>query len=265
MKRVIAFLSDLHIFSRYALFPPEGYTTVEGMTINPSEGQEDLWGCYAEFCNICATEKVDTIVTAGDILHGQNPIERGTMLVSPNMDEQVEMAVKVLRPLVQDRKLYMISGSGYHRSTVGHNPEKDVCDRLGGEWWGPLANAKFEPSEKIFNIAHGESAAYIYREMLMGREAMFQKWAQALGKIPKIDVVVRGHGHHFIYIHENDQHMIQLPCWMAYEPSRPYLKSYGKMQPDIGAVIVFIDDADRIRVWHYLYDCPHIVDFVRSA
>lgn len=263
--RVIAFASDFHFFSRYALFPPEGFTTAEGLTILPGEGQLKLWDYYIQYVEATEKEEVDTVVLVGDTLHGQNPIERGTMLVSPNMDEQVELAVRALKPLVDNRKLFMVSGSGYHTSTKGHNPEKDICDRLGGEWWGPIANVKFGESEKIFNISHGESAAYIYREMLMGRESMFQQWAASLGKIPRINVIIRGHWHNFIYIHAHGQHMLQLPAWMAYEPSKPYLKSYGKMQPDIGGSIVRIDNQDRLRVWHYLYEAPHIADFVRTV
>jgi hypothetical protein len=127
-----------------------------------------------------------------------------------------------------------------------------------------MVNAQFEPSERVFNISHGESAAYIYREMLMGREALFQKYSEALGKIPHIDVIVRGHWHQFIYIHAHGQHMLQLPCWVAFEPNKIFLKSYGKMQPDIGGAIVFIDNNDRVRVWHFLYPAVHIADFVKK-
>ncbi len=268
-RRVMAFISDLHIFSRYALMPPN-YVTAEGITFQHGPGQRAIWDFYLEFCETCDIEGVDTVVVLGDVLHGQNPIEMGTMLVSPNMDEQVEVGKFVLGRIVNGkngpRKLYMISGSGYHKGARGHNTEKDVCDQLGGTWLGPIANMKFPPSEKIFNLAHGESASFIYREMLLGREGMFLREAQAIGKIPKIDVFVRGHWHNFVYIHEKGMHMIQLPGWMAYEPSKPYLKSYGKMQGDIGGIILFTDNKDRIRVWHFLMDnIPHIADYVKEG
>jgi hypothetical protein len=276
MKRTIGFISDTHIFSRYALFHPDGFTTAEGMQFIPSEGQLKIWSYYEEFMKMCKEFDVDTIFGVGDIVHGQNPIEMGTMLASPNMDEQADMAIKILEPLVTtdrlaNRKLFMISGSGYHKGGRGHNIEKVICNRLiernnlNGEWLGSVANAQFDPSERTFNIAHGESAAYIYREMLMGREALFQKAAEALGKIPHIDVIVRGHWHQFIYIHAHGQHMLQLPCWVAFEPNKIFLKSYDKMQPDLGDAIVFLDDKDRIRVWHSPeHEVPHIADFVRK-
>lgn len=265
MKRVIAFISDLHIFSRYALCPPQ-YLTAEGVSFNHSREQKKIWDYWLYFCGVCDDQKVDTIVIVGDTIHGQNPAERGTMLMSPDIDEQKSAAVQIISMISNGRKLYMFGGSKYHSSIMGEALERDICNALGGKWMGGIANVSFHPSKKIFNISHGQSAAFIYREMIMGREALFIKWAEALKKIPKIDVIVRGHWHHFIYFHESGLHMIQLPGWMAYEPSRPYLRSYGKMQPDIGGVIVFIDDEDRIRVWHYLMgEPPHISDKLQKA
>lgn len=270
--RKIAFISDLHLFSRYAMMPPS-YTTKEGITFNSGPGQNAIWEYFLEFCGICNQEAVDTVCVLGDVMHGQNPIEMGTLLVSPNMDEQVEVGTFVLDKIVNDpaspignRKLYMIGGSGYHKGARGHNTEKDICDNLKGKWLGAIANMCFTPSKKIFNMSHGESASFIYREMLLGREGMFLREAQAMGKIPKIDVSIKGHWHSFVYIHEKGMHMVQLPAWITFEPSKPYLKSYGKMQGDIGGVIITIDDKDRIRVWHFLMDNPpHIADEVQEG
>lgn len=256
MRRVIAATSDWHLFSRYAIFPPE-FITSQGNRIISSPGQQEIWQYFLYYLEKCKEKNVDTVLVNGDAIHGQNYIERGTMLISADLDEQVEVCTAVLDMLVNPkdlppRKLVMFGGSGYHKSTKGHNPEKDVCDRLGGIWKGAAANLQFDPSIRVFNIAHGESQAYIYREMLMGRELLFQKEAEARGKIPKIDAIIRGHWHQFIYIHEKGMHAIQLPCWIAYEPSKPYLKSYGKMQPEIGGCIIYIDDDDRIGVHHFL-------------
>ncbi|MFH1627385.1 MAG: hypothetical protein ABIE47_01525 [Pseudomonadota bacterium] len=269
--RSLAFIGDTHFFSRYALFP-RPYTTSAGQVFNPSPGQTVINRGYESFQKTCNELQVDTVVLTGDILHGQNPIEKGTLLMSPHMDEQEEYAVESLRPLIEQpcqfgdhRRLYGISGSGYHRGGKGHNPEASIIARLGGTFWGALANTTFEPSKKVFRIQHGESAAFIYKEMLLGREAMFTKEAEAQGKIPHVDVIVQGHWHCFMAIEEKGIRMIQVPAWIAFEPSKPYLKSYGKMQGDIGAVIVLIDEKDRLVVWHYLYEKPNIIDFVRKS
>ena len=269
--RVIAFIGDTHFFSRYALFPIP-YTTSAGQVLTASPGQEVLNDGFRNFQQTCNELNVDTVVLLGDLLHGQNFLERGTLLVSADMAEQEDYAVNAFRPMIEypcqfgkQRRLYGVSGSGYHKGGKGHNPEASIIARLGGEFWGALAITTFAPSNKIFKIQHGESAAFVYKEMLMGREAMFMKEAQGQGKIPKIDIMVQGHLHSYIHIEEKGLHMLQNPCFMAWEPSKPYLRSWGKMQPDIGASIVLIDDRDRLIIWHYLYKCPNITDFVRKS
>ena len=266
-RRVIAFTSDLHTLSRYAL-APKGFISAEGGELKLNPAQEILLKYWMDFIAIANKYRADTVCIVGDAIEGQNYRESGIQLMSTDLDEQVGAAVQLIKPLVKGKRLFMWSGSGYHRSTKGHNPEKDVCDHKdlvavaeSTNWMGPICNLQFPPSEKIFNIQHGVSAAFIYQEMLMGRESLFINEAEALGKIPKIDVVVRGHWHKFIHIHKN-RHAIQLPGWQIYKPWKGSLMSYGKMQPDIGGVIIFLDKEDRLTCWHYLYPLPHVVDNV---
>jgi hypothetical protein len=260
--RSIAFISDLHVGSRYAVCPDK-WQAPEGQWLIPSAGQVALNDSFGKFIEKCKELNVDTVLVNGDAMHGQNVMENGVGLSTSTMDEQIEMCVRVLRPLAKGRKLLMVGGSGYHKSVRGLNPEKMVCDSLGGIWLGPLANIQFSPSARVFNVHHGQSAAFIYREMLAGREILFSKWAQGSGRLPKFDVIVRGHLHSFMHIHENDIHYLQLPCWMAFEPSKITLKLYAKMTPDIGGIIVRIDREERIIPWHFLYPTPHIADPVR--
>jgi UDP-2,3-diacylglucosamine pyrophosphatase LpxH len=262
MKRKIAFISDLHIGSRYALFP-ERFLTAEKIEINtkPSDLLK-IWGYWLQFCHKCDEIGIDSIVVLGDLLDGQNHRENAANLITANMDEQKEAAVEVLSRIVKGkRKLFVIGGSGYHKGMGNNNnPEKDVCGALNGSWLGAIKNVRFLPSQKLFNLSHGESAAYIYVEMLMGREMLFMKAAEALGKIPKISVIARGHLHRFAHIHAHGVHFLQLPGWKAFEPSKIFLKSYPKMQPDVGGCVLQIDDEDRIKVWPYIYPNPHIAD-----
>lgn len=265
MKRTIAFIADLHIGSRYALYPPE-FVTTEEISIQTQGELAKIYDYWLDFCKKCDENMVDTVCVMGDMLHGQNHKETGTGLITSSMDEQKDAAFGILSKITQGRKLFVIGGSGYHKGCGKNvNPEKDVCDRLGGSWLGPIKNVKFSPSDKIFNLSHGESGAFIYREMVMGREILFMKAAEALGKIPKISVIVRGHWHFFSHIHSNGIHYLQVPCWMGFEPSKIYLKSYGKMQSDIGGTILFLDDSSRVKVWPFLYPAPHIADGVIEA
>jgi hypothetical protein len=184
--------------------------------------------------------------------------------MSTNLDVQISAGELAMRRLCKDRKSLWISGSKYHISAVGHNSEKDVCDKLGGTWLGLVANLRIEPTDKIINISHGGSGAFVYRETAMGREILFAKVAEANGKLPKISMFIHGHWHWFSYLHQSDTHYLQLPCWIAYEPIPIFVKNYPRFQPDIGGAVIMVDEAARITVWHYLYDLPHIADNVRT-
>lgn len=262
VERSVAFISDLHVGSRFAICPDK-YQTAEKQWIIPSAGQAYLNNSLAAFGKVCDSLGVDTVLVNGDALHGQNVAENGIGLSTTNLDEQIAMCVETIRPLVKKRKLLMISGTGYHKTARGINPEKSVCDALGGIWLGPLANLSFKPSKKVFNIHHGYSGSVIYREMILAREGLFAKWAEANGT-PHVDVIIRGHLHSFIHIHEHGLHMIQLPCWTAMEPSKITLKLYFKMLPDIGGVVINMDNEDRLTVFHYLYPVPTIAGEIRS-
>lgn len=270
-KRIIAWTSDLHTLSVYAL-SPRNFVTAEGDLLWLSKPQQILLDYYEKYIEKVNYYKVDTVCLVGDIIDGQNYRERGIMLKSTNLDDQVSAAVELLKPLCKGRRVFMWSGSGYHKSTQGHNPEKDICNHKdlaqvaeSTHWMGPICNIQFPPAEKVFNVQHGVSSAYIYRTMLMDRESLFISEAESLMKIPHINVIVRGHWHNFIHIHKNRKHGIQLPCWEMYKPWKGALMSYGKMQPDIGGVITPIDEENRMDVWHYLFDVPRIVGDVHKG
>ena len=125
---------------------------------------------------------------------------------------------------------------------------------------------KIKGTSRTLNMMHGSTQAYIYREMVMGREALFMKWAEGLGKLDKFDIIIRAHIHVFMHIHQNRQHIVVIPAWQAFTPSRYTMKSYGKLQPDIGACLLLIDENDRIHIWHYLLkENPKITDYMKEG
>lgn len=264
MLRVIAAISDTHVFSRFGLNPPR-FHTHESIDIVMGKGQQKVWGYWKRFCQICDEENVDTVLAVGDLTHGTNPKEGSIGLISPSMDEQKYACTEVLKPLVKDRKFYAWQGTGYHLSAPGNNPEKDICEGLGGKWMGLVSNLRFAPSNRIFNISHGQSSAWVYPETVMGRQITNLNAAMGEGLIPKISFILRAHGHKYIHLHRANIQFLQLPSWLCFEPSRITLRDYGKFHSKIGAAIIRIDDEDRIQVWHFLFDPPPIADEVQSA
>lgn len=259
--RKIACISDGHVMSSYAICP-EGLHTPAGNPIMLNEGQKQILQHYNDFCNIVDEMECDTVFVGGDMIHGQNPKERGLGLISTDLDVQINAGVELWSKICKGRKSIWVPGSGYHISTPGHNTEKDICDRIGKLpgtetiWAGPVINLELEG--RIINFSHGGSGAFIYRETAMAREIMFSKVAWANNKLPKIDMFVHGHWHWFSYLHEYDVHFLQLPGWTAFEPCPIFIKNYVRFQPDIGGVIILMDDEGRILVWHFLYPVPRI-------
>ena len=265
--RRIGAVSDLHLMSRYALFPPT-FKTIEGNVFHANEGQKQIWESYKRFCQICDEWEIDSILLASDLIHGQNHIERGSGLISTNLNEQIQLGVNVLTPLLKGRDSHWVGGSRYHNSAKGMYVEQEICNRMteggitNGVWHGNIANMKIKPFDKIINMTHGGGRAAYYRETIAAREMIYGKAAEVNQKLPRIDMYVHGHFHWFDYIHQSNVHHLQLPGWVAYEPVPIFTPNYTRMQPDIGGALILFDDNARITVWHYTYPVPHIADAV---
>jgi hypothetical protein len=266
--RRLAAISDLHLMSKYSLFPPS-FTNKEGNVFTPNPGQVELWKSYQSFVNVCDEWEVDTVLIAGDVIHGQNPIERGMGLISTSLNDQLELGEKVLTPILKGRDSHWVSGSGYHNSAKGMSIEEELCKRMRtvndvgkSNWYGPIANLRIKPFNKITNLTHGGGRAAYYRETLAAREMVYGKAAEVNGKLSKIDMYIHGHFHWYNYMHQANVHHLQLPGWTAYEPIALFTPAYTRMQPDIGGVLIFFDETGRILVWHFLYGLPHISDSV---
>lgn len=276
-KRIIAMVADTHVGSRYSLFP-DNYVAEDGSQLSAqrNKGMLTLLSYWYDFIDICNTWGVDTVILNGDMIHGTHRKEFGRDMLTTNLDEQKEACVDLLKPLCKDRIIHTFTGSPYHDS-LDSRRHRDLARDLNGVakksvYHGHLANIRLQgqeglaDTERILNVAHGVSGASIYRTMVMDREGLFEAAAYGLGDLDFLpDVIVRAHWHTFIHIHLPKQHLIQLPCWAAWWPWKGSIVLYGKKQPHVGGVILFIDEADRIIVHHYLYKPPRIHDYLKDG
>lgn len=266
-KRKIALFSDTHVGSVFALFP-DGFKTKYGHSLTLSPGQKELLGYFSHFCKCVNELDCDTIGFLGDATEGNNKKEYGKFLLTPELDIQKDAFCKLIKPLIKGRTFFMLSGSGYHQS-LDTDIAKDIaesCKKVAKEvvYYGGIANIELKGTKRILHVEHGESAAMIYRTTQMDREGLFHLEAHAQDKIPKADIIAWGHVHKSIHIHLRHQHLVQVGCWKVFEPSKIFLKSYAKMQPDIGAWIILINENDKISVWDYGYPLPHIADMIQK-
>jgi len=98
----------------------------------------------------------------------------------------------------------------------------------------------------------------VYPETAAGRDIMFWHSAIARGKLPKVDVVIRAHGHYHMELHKEEIRYIMLPCWQWFVPYDKALKYFSKFQPDIGGYLLLFDDKLRMSAWHFIY--PNITE-----
>jgi hypothetical protein len=267
-KRIIAMLGDTHTGSKYAVFP-KNFRSKQGNIIQINKAQAQLYEYWQDMVQVLDKMKVDTIMHFGDHIEGSNRKESGRFLLVPELEDQKEAITQLMSELVVGRKYYSVTGSGYHHSldtdVTEHIAEKLKSQCVNVINFGGVVNMKITGTNRVLHASHGESAAMLYRTMIMDREGLYHLAAQAENKIPKADIIAHGHLHSFAHIHLRKQHLIGLPCWKMFTPDRIHLKIYPKFQPDIGFVLLIIDEQDHIMVWDYKYPAPRIDDVLKNG
>lgn len=259
--KVIAMVADLHVGSRYAVCPDDYISPKDGQNLSAgmNKGQKQLLEYWKDYCKKMDELHADTVFIVGDAIQGINPAGKGLGVMTTDLDEQIEMAIKLLKPLCKNRDVMVWSGTPYHES-VDFRAHKYIAEAFKGKFFSDVANLRFSGSSKIINVAHTSSEALIYPETSHSRDIRFMLEANALGKNYKANVIVRAHKHMFVEIHKYDIHYISLPCWQTFVPYEKSVRWYFKFQPDIGGAVLFIDDKDRVDCWHFLYPSVHIAD-----
>jgi len=261
-KRVIALIGDTHVGSEGAVFPA-GYITNTGNEVRLNKAQAALYEYWLDAVKTCEDFDVDTVLLMGDLIQGGNRKENGAGNIIASLDEQTDAAIQLLTPICTGRTVLSVRGTPYH-SSIDMDAEKRVAKALGARTHAWVINGKIEGTNKTINAMHGTSGALIYRETAAVREMLFFKEAMSDGKLGRADIIVRGHNHIYRHIDQPNHHYIINPCWQALTPSAYTMRNYAKWQPDIGMVIIFIDDKDRFSCMHFLFPTPHTSDVVKS-
>lgn len=254
MKKVLL-LSDIHIGSIFALFP-KNFRTRQNNVVKLNEVQSHLLYHFNKFIDEIKNIGYDVVFLLGDLVDGLNPKQQGRFQMPCDYNEQIDACIQLLEPLIRGKKVFGVSGSPYHTSSV-FETEKIIVENLNGEFLGTIKTLNYHGFN--INIAHGVSQAIIYRLTLMDREVLFSQIAEGLDKIHKIDIFIRGHWHFAVYINYPafGKSYVQVPCWQAFVPVRPYLLIYGRSQPDIGGALLFLDKKNKeINCKFFIYPNP---------
>jgi hypothetical protein len=258
-KRAVALISDLHAGSVAAPWP-DVMKTSEGMKLLASEEQQYLSAQLSAFKEVTDEFECDAVWLFGDLIDGNNWKACGTHRVTPDLDLQAKAAIELLGPITKGRTVLGIIGSGYHDS-VDTFIDQRIIEALGGKCYGLLGNLPLKGTNRIIQITHGEGAAVTARETTIAREGALLFQAEGKHNLPfHVDARIAGHWHWFCHVHNSRQHLVQLPAWADWAPWRGGVRSYGAALPDIGGVIMLVDQADRMNFLPFLYPRPGISD-----
>lgn len=239
----IAVVADLHAGAKNALALPT-YTTVDGLVIQAPEQSVRIYRAWLEFWRTAKLFKVDTVCLLGDAISGTIKIPKNIDFL-PEIDEQKEMAIKLLKPMVTDRKLYVIDGSGFHDS-LDARIHHEIAERLNGNYFSE-GYFILETNSASILFSHNIRSSSFYPTGILEREAIFTAYGIHTGKIKNLQLVVGAHWHTWSEIHRGITYTT-IPGWQAYYSYRGKMVAYGIRQPDIGGLVLLINGQGYLTI-----------------
>lgn len=263
----IGFISDLHVGAQHGIFPPN-FVDVYDKLHELNKGQKILWKYFEDFMERLRENKVNVLVVLGDVVGGQNWKEHGAYMMMTEMEIQTDACAFLLKTVTERvpsiEKIMLFKGTPYHgsRDVVIENVVANKLGRMGinAEYRGEYSYIilKYGENEKVLWVAHPATGATVYPETVLGRDIGQFLQAYGMGKLPKVDMIIRAHRHEFMELHKSSIRYMVLPCWEFYVPYDKAVEWFAKWQPDIGGAILLADEQCRIRPWHFTY--PNVVN-----
>lgn len=132
--RNVIVISDTHVGCQTALVHPDGADLDDGGLYRPSRPQKKLWGHWEQFWGEWVPWVTDgepfAVIHNGDAIDGSH--HNSTEQWTHNLEDQVEHAYKILKPVVEacEGRYYHIRGTEAHVGKCGAN-EEQLAKRLG--------------------------------------------------------------------------------------------------------------------------------------
>lgn len=272
MKKILV-VSDLQVGSQYSLWP-EKFTFKDGGRWILSDKQRTLQNAWHTFIKYIAGIKPDILILNGDMIEGPQVKQQGTSVITTNFAEQAKAAEIILTPLRQScTEAYLIRGTEYH-DTVDGQAIESLGENLGvipfrknqfSDW---VLNLDVEGV--IINVSHHIGVMQgFYRATAPDREGI---WSALAGrsKTPDADCIVRSHIHIFVHVEHSNKHIVVTPGWQL-QTDYQIKKSYYRMFPEIGAILIHTNPAKKVRgedpiqIQKLLFKMPRDVALVSKA
>ncbi len=263
--RIIGLLGDLHSGSDKAVCDNHPvFLKGEAQVYVPemrSKGQKELYKLWTQMVKQFEEEEVDTLIINGDCFEETAPWDQGRSTMVSTVDVQKQMAVNLLQPLAETvDRIHVFSGTPVHESSDSRT-HAELAKELEAfcknvQFHGFIRNIRMKPTPTVFNIAHKATNAAIYTATVLDRESLFAMAAETQNKLPRFHVMVRHHLHGYLYLDNGYHHIIQGPAWKCWFPMKGAARLFGKMQPDIGYVLVKCYEDGAIEVRRKIWTSP---------
>ena len=271
VRNLIVF-SDTHCGCRLGLYDPTNATRLDdGGHYQASEFQAKMWGLWCDFWKVWVPQVTRgepyDIVHNGDVIDGVH--HNSTTQVSQNIEDQLTIAERVLRPVVE--RCIRRGGSYYHvRGTAAHVGqssiyEEQLAKRLGAkpnrigqharyDLWKRVGGSRGPLVHLMHHIGTTSSAAHEASAVNAEMTAEFVEAARWKREPP--DFVVRSHRHRSIAVDLDSAKgyaaAIVTPGWQGKTPFAWKVAGARISEPQFGGVLIRRGDEEffyRRRVW----------------
>jgi hypothetical protein len=254
----ILLLSDLHVGSDFGVFPRVAYRQEhnERIPVRPNKGQRYLLQCW-EWMMAHLPPRLTYTIVNGDIIDGENPREGGLYLSLHTPTDQVEAAVSLLGPLRErSDAFFIVKGTPYHGGRADdalaglakalHATRWASGSRTGTRLWLHMKKA----GGKVLNASHHITRGWMYASAVADRTVMMAAAAEATGKLPRADIIVRSHLHLKRVVHVENKHVILTPAWKLLTPfaERAMEEIRAEFLSDLGAILVEVTSKGQVFV-----------------
>jgi hypothetical protein len=194
MSKKIAILSDFHCGHRVGLTPTGWLPEKDENGEIPLWAQINKahWTWYAR--EIARNGPYDIVFVNGDLVDGKGKKSGATELLAPDMEDQADMAVKIIRqiPKTKNCKVLITRGTPYHvSSSDGEDWENVVAERVGAtisdHLWVDVEGV-------VFDLKHhpaGSSSMPHGRHTGVAKDRLWNFMLAAEGEQTKGDVILR--------------------------------------------------------------------------
>jgi hypothetical protein len=251
-------VSDTHCGCRLALCHPDGATLDDGGTYKPSPFQLKIYSFWQEFWDVFVPEATRgepfTVVHNGDAIDGVH--HGSTTQVSNNLDDQGEIAFKLMEPIVErcEGRYYHIRGTEAH---VGKSAceEERLAKRLGAipNEQGQYARYdlwKYIGEDKLVHLLHhvGSTGSQAYESTAVHKELTesFLEAGRWNRRAP--NMIVRSHRHRAFETNmptsQGKAFAVVTACWQGKTPFVWKIPGARISTPQFGGVVIRVADGE---------------------